>query len=108
MVPLTAVCKTVGFVKSGSCLVERYHHHPPCLGLKVFMDARSTVTAKEGDRYSLRPPKFIAGNQVIGQSHKLGPGCSSPYPQPIQFHELKLSVTLVHGIVYVYRCGTFH
>ena len=27
-------------------------------GLKVFMDARSTVTAKEGDRYPLRPPSF--------------------------------------------------
>ena len=26
------------------------------IGLKVFMDARSTVTAKEGDRYPLRPP----------------------------------------------------
>jgi hypothetical protein len=24
----------------------------------VFMDARSTVTAKEGDRYPLRPPSF--------------------------------------------------
>ena len=26
-------------------------------GLKVFMDARSTVTAKEGDRYPLEPPE---------------------------------------------------
>ena len=30
------------------------------LGLKVFMDARSTVTAEEGDRYSLRPPSFVS------------------------------------------------
>jgi hypothetical protein len=29
------------------------------LGLKVFMDARSTVTAKEGDRYPLRPPDWM-------------------------------------------------
>jgi hypothetical protein len=28
------------------------------LGRKVFMDAHSTVTAEEGDRYPLRPPKF--------------------------------------------------
>jgi hypothetical protein len=27
--PRSAVCKTVGIVKIGSCLVERYHHHPP-------------------------------------------------------------------------------
>jgi hypothetical protein len=26
------------------------------LGLKVFMDAHSTVTAEEGDRYPLGPP----------------------------------------------------
>ena len=25
----------------------------------MFMDARSTVTAKEGDRYPLRPPSFV-------------------------------------------------
>ena len=30
------------------------------LGLKVFMDAHSTVTAEEGDRYPLVPPKFYA------------------------------------------------
>ena len=29
------------------------------LGLKVFMDAHSTVTAEEGDRYPLGPPKFM-------------------------------------------------
>jgi hypothetical protein len=28
------------------------------LGLKVFMDAHSTVTAEEGDRYPLRPPSL--------------------------------------------------
>ena len=28
------------------------------LGLKVFMDAHSTVTAEEGDRYPPGPPKF--------------------------------------------------
>ena len=31
------------------------------LGLKVFMDAHSTVTAVEGDRYPLRPPKPALG-----------------------------------------------
>ena len=30
-------------------------------GLKVFMDAHSTVTAVEGDRYPLRPPKPTLG-----------------------------------------------
>ena len=30
-------------------------------GLKVFMDAHSTVTAVEGDRYPLRPPKPALG-----------------------------------------------
>ena len=28
------------------------------IGLKVFMDAHSTVTAEEGDRYPLRPPNL--------------------------------------------------
>jgi hypothetical protein len=28
------------------------------LGSKVFMDAHSTVTAEEGDRYPLEPPSF--------------------------------------------------
>ena len=30
------------------------------LGLKVFMDAHSTVTAEEGDRYPLGPPSLRA------------------------------------------------
>ena len=30
------------------------------LGLKVFMDAHSTVTAEEGDRYPLGPPSFVS------------------------------------------------
>ena len=29
------------------------------LGSKVFMDAHSTVTAEEGDRYPLVPPSFV-------------------------------------------------
>lgn len=45
-------------VKSSHCLL--YQNKGPNLGLKVFMDARSTVTAKEGDRYPLRPPSFAA------------------------------------------------
>ena len=30
-------------------------------GLKVFMDAHSTVTAVDGDRYPIRPPKPTLG-----------------------------------------------
>ena len=30
------------------------------VGPKVFMDARRLVTPKEGDRYSLGPPSFVA------------------------------------------------
>lgn len=29
------------------------------LGFKVFMDARGTVTAEEGDRYPLKPPQIM-------------------------------------------------
>jgi hypothetical protein len=28
------------------------------IGFKVFMDARGTVTAEEGDRYPLKPPSL--------------------------------------------------
>ena len=33
------------------------------LGLKVFMDAHSTVTAEEGDRYPLRPPSLCSNGE---------------------------------------------
>jgi hypothetical protein len=38
------------------------------LGLKVFTDAHSTVTAEEGDRYPLGPPSFT---ELVGQERKL-------------------------------------
>jgi hypothetical protein len=34
------------------------------LGLKVFMDAHSTVTAEEGDRYPLGPPDSLQGHSL--------------------------------------------
>jgi hypothetical protein len=37
----------------------RFLSGAPSFGLKVFMDARSTVTAKEGDRYPLGPPRIL-------------------------------------------------
>ena len=33
-------------------------------GLKVFMDAHSTVTAEEGDRYPLGPPGSLQGHSL--------------------------------------------
>ena len=38
----------------------RFPYALPNLGLKVFMDAHSTVTAEEGDRYPLGPPSLRA------------------------------------------------
>ena len=43
-------------VRTGSSPVSRTKY-----GLKVFMDAHSTVTAVDGDRYPIRPPKPALG-----------------------------------------------
>ena len=50
------------------------------LGLKVFMDAHGTVTAEEGDRYPLGPPKIMmrVREVVSQQSHKLQVPGSTP------------------------------
>ena len=51
-------CNTAGITLHGSKATTIYRKLKVYYGLKVFMDARSTVTAKEGDRYPLRPPSF--------------------------------------------------
>ena len=43
------------------------------VGLKVFMDARSTVTAKEGDRYPLGPPRIIAPEALLAMRRICNP-----------------------------------
>jgi hypothetical protein len=48
------------------------------LGLKVFMDARSTVTAKEGDRYPLRPPKYLVYLTGVALAYATHSELSSP------------------------------
>ena len=42
-------------------------------GLKVFMDAHSTVTAEEGDRYPLGPPSLRATSPGYFLFGALGP-----------------------------------
>ena len=37
-------------------ILVRLQREAPHKGFKVFMDALGTVTAEEGDRYSLEPP----------------------------------------------------
>ena len=43
------------------CVPVRLRLLVPNYGFKVFMDAHSTVTAEEGDRYPLKPPRPALG-----------------------------------------------
>ena len=54
-------------------------------GFKVFMDARSTVTAKEGDRYPLKPPKPTLGPLDVNGYDK---GCSCRASERLNCHSL--------------------
>jgi hypothetical protein len=51
-------------------------------GLKVFMDAHSTVTAEEGDRYPLGPPSFESHIAWIPPPFRSTGSCNrgSPFP----------------------------
>ena len=45
----------------------RFPYRVPISGLKVFMDARDTVTVEEGDRYPLGPPDYAGIAQLVEQ-----------------------------------------
>ena len=55
------------------CVSVRLRLLVPNYGFKVFMDAHSTVTAEEGDRYPLKPPKPTLGPLDVNGYDK---GCS--------------------------------
>lgn len=56
-------------------------------GLKVFMDAHSTVTAEEGDRYPLGPPDSLQGHS-LPQTSVTGVTVEER-PEPILFREIQ-------------------